>query len=73
MKNEISVKCMVRIRPLSKKETNEGAENCVLAAGNCIESRDNRFTYDSVFPIEAEQIEGKLLYMVTTYCDLRLL
>ena len=28
-----TVKCMVRVRPLSAKETRDGAEKCVLAVG----------------------------------------
>ena len=29
-----TVKCMVRVRPLSSKETRDGAEKCVIAVGN---------------------------------------
>ena len=29
-----TVKCMVRVRPLSSKETRDGAEKCVIAVGS---------------------------------------
>ena len=55
----ITVKCMVRVRPLSKKEKDEGSDSIVMVAGNTIETRDNRFTFDAVFPEPSDQIEGK--------------
>ena len=47
-----------RVRPLSKKEINEGAEKCVVAVEKTIAARDTQFTYDYVFPSNVEQIEG---------------
>ena len=47
-----------RVRPLSKKEINEGAEKCVVAVERTIAARDTQFTYDYVFPSNVEQIEG---------------
>ena len=46
------------MRPLSKKEINEGAEKCVVAVDKTIAARDTQFTYDYVFPSNVEQIEG---------------
>ena len=48
-----------RVRPLSKKEINEGAEKCVVAVEKTIAARDTQFTYDYVFPSNVEQIEGQ--------------
>ena len=51
-----------RVRPLSKKEINEGAEKCVVAVDKTIAARDTQFTYDYVFPSNVEQIEGRLFF-----------
>ena len=52
----IPVRVMVRVRPLSKKELTDGAQNCVIAVEKTIAARDNQFTYDYVFPQNVEQV-----------------
>ena len=57
-----NVRCMVRVRPLSKKEVNEGADKCMVAVDKTIAARDTQFTFDYVFPENVEQIEGKSVF-----------
>jgi hypothetical protein len=51
-----SVRCMVRLRPLSNKEKEEGASPCINAFARTVEARDSTFTYDYVFPCNVEQV-----------------
>jgi hypothetical protein len=66
-----NVRVHIRIRPISKKEIDEGkrekkyenltiilgAQDCLLAAGPQIDCRGTQFTFDKVFGCNVEQTE----------------
>ncbi|CAG5098674.1 Oidioi.mRNA.OKI2018_I69.XSR.g15878.t1.cds [Oikopleura dioica] len=52
-----NVRVHIRIRPISKKEIDEGAQECLIAAGPQIDCRGSQFIYDKVFGYSVEQTE----------------
>ena len=51
-----NVKVMVRERPLSSKEKDEGASRVTTVVDRTIAIRDTQFTYDYCFPSNVDQV-----------------